>query len=135
MILTKKKMAFAQPSRLSRDSVGFYVGKLFLEFVFFRRRSVGYSTSLMRRGWRTCSNPRPLLHPQLGAIPCGRRGSVEPSDHVDGARKTLPVDKASGDSVDVPLGGVERELEMSANPLLLSYSSRRGLKHQRPYSG
>ena len=76
-------------------------------------------------------------HPSSTAerSPMAEEARVEPSDRVDGARRALPVDETSAETAECPFGGVDRELEMSAEPPTTELRPRRGLRQRRPYSG
>ena len=53
-----------------------------------------------------------------------------------GARGVSPVTEALEEVTDVPLEGMDRELEIPADPLLpLSYPSTRRLRHDASYFG
>ena len=57
---------------------------------------------------------------------------VEPFDRVDGARRALLVNEASTETVDAPLGGVNRKLEMPAEPLTTELLSKEGIEASMP---
>ena len=59
-------------------------------------------------------------------------GQVERSNRVDGARRALPVDEASSETADMPLGGVDRELEMPAKPPTFELLSEEGIEVMTP---
>ena len=56
---------------------------------------------------------------------------IEPSDRADNAQRASSVNEAPKEVTDVPLEGVDRELEMSTEPSTTELLSEEGLRQRR----